>query len=134
MSENKNVAARFYQILADQQQFQKDVAPLAKRFHRFLLTHQPWNSPMVPSFNVAETKWGDTPVKFKDFDLLFTGTATSNSMVSDPPGLNYFYEIWDYDTEVSQYFCVPFAYFENPNVWEQEALAKTVKPKTEKGK
>lgn len=132
MSDNTNVAERFNQILESQKVFQKSVAPLAKRFHKFLLTHQPWNSSKVPSFNVAETKWGDTPVKFSDFELLFTGTATGNSHITDPPGLNYFYEIWDYDTEVSQYFCVPFAYFENPSAWEQQALAAVIKPKKEK--
>lgn len=129
---SNKVEEQFNQILESQKAFRSSVAPLAERFHTFLLTHQPWNSPKVPSFNVSETKWGNTPVKFSDFDVLFTGTSTSNSLISDAPGVNYFCEIWDYDTEISQYFCVPFAYFENPSAWEQVALASTIKSKSVK--
>lgn len=121
---NTNFEERYNQIMEAQRIFSESVAPLAERFHRFLLTHQPYDVPMVPVFNVGERKKGyySEPVDFTDFELVFKEEPDKFSHRGDPAGVQYRFEDWDEEIDASQFFLVPFEYLDDPNAWETRAL------------
>lgn len=122
---------RYNQILENQKIFTESVAPLAKRFHRFLLTHQPYNVITVPVFNVDDKENSPSgPVVFEDFTLLFNEMSQKFSDRGETAGLEYLFEDWDEDVSVSQFFTVPFEYFEDPNAWETKVLMPKAKSKS----
>lgn len=129
-----NIRENHYEMLSLLDQFHEDVTPLKERFYNFIVKNPCKDIPCVPDSSfyglVPDKNDENVPLPVEHFHIeIPIQPLSKEDKASQPTGVSFHAEFEaedEFGDELTDegYFSIPYEYFDNPDAWEADVLAR----------